>query len=133
MSNIDELNKHKFGNKMTKKDVELFLRACRKKLFDDETGTVFYDALFVTIGAHGIHNGIVCSDGKLYKHHDIRSLFENDTNLRKIPKIYLVDACREFIEEKDSSNSGLDSIRGNPKTNSITLFGTSNGNTVKGA
>ncbi len=78
----------------------------------------------------GINDGIICSDGQLYTHDNIRLIFEEASILRQTPKIYLIDACREFIE-KETVNTIADSIRGNPETNSITLFGTSNGNTVK--
>eukprot|EP01084_Bolivina_argentea_P084290 152471_1 len=133
ISNIDESHAAKYGDKMTKKQVELFLRECRNELFDFTSGVLHYDSLFVTIGAHGSLDSIVCSDGELYKYDSMRSLFESDDVMRSIPRIFLVDACRLDIEtEQNKKETHSAVIRGSVHTNSVTLFGTSSGNAVKG-
>eukprot|EP01084_Bolivina_argentea_P306230 529135_1 len=135
ISNIDDAYREKYGYRMTRKKVNSFFRDCRAKLFDYKTDELYYDSLFVTVGAHGASSAVVCSDGKLFKYKDIRSLFQNDTKLNSIPSIYLIDACRSEdifeIEEKNNDAIVRESITA--KTNSTTLFGTSSGNTVKGA
>eukprot|EP01084_Bolivina_argentea_P131320 231809_1 len=138
ISNIDKTYNNKYGTRMTKSEVEKFLREARIRLIDMRTGTVYYDSLIVTIGAHGVAEGIVCSNGELFNYNELRDLFLCDTNLIKIPRIYLIDSCRSNIEPKNEEKKQEDeqrnnSVRGSEGTNSITIFGTSRGNRVKGA
>ena len=71
ISNISNEYMPKYGFRMTKEKMVSFLRDCRHKLFDFKTGTLYFDSLFVTIGAHGTSKGIICSEGKLFEYNDI--------------------------------------------------------------
>eukprot|EP01084_Bolivina_argentea_P027352 50865_1 len=119
---------------MTKDKVDKFFRKARAKLVDYENSILHYDSLFITIGGHGSFDSIICSDGQSYSYKDLRQLFENDTLLVSIPKIYLVDACRSDTDDIKMNSDNMSKPRAiKAQTNSVTCVGTSVGNTVRGA
>eukprot|EP01084_Bolivina_argentea_P145971 255720_1 len=136
---ISNMDMKEYGDTMDREKTVKFLKECRGKLFDDDK-KLKYDSMFVTVGAHGGNNAIVCSDGKLLQFKDIRQLFqydkENDMKLTEIPSIYLIDACRSKLQNNDviisDEKEESDDKPVFVKTNSTTLFGTSEGNIVKG-
>eukprot|EP01083_Nonionella_stella_P253659 872588_1 len=87
---------------MNKEEMIRFLRNARNgTLYDFINDKLHYDGLIVTFGGHGTYDSIICSDGSHYKHQAMRRIFLIE-ELKQIPKIFLIDACRSAVE--DASN-----------------------------
>eukprot|EP01083_Nonionella_stella_P147914 467389_1 len=115
---------------MNKEEMIRFLRNARNgTLYDFINDKLNYDGLIVTFGGHGTYDSIICSDGSHYKHQAMRRIFLIE-ELKQIPKIFLIDACRSEVE--DGSNRQAFRGSSTAATFSTTLM-TSEGHKVRGA
>eukprot|EP01083_Nonionella_stella_P020719 57492_1 len=114
---------------MNKQEMERFLRNARKVLYDFADDKLNYDALIVTFGGHGTSDSVICSDGSKYKHKAIRKMFFID-ELKDIPKIFLIDACRSDDPNEEETQKARTTFTAS--TFSTTLM-TSEGHDVYGA
>eukprot|EP01083_Nonionella_stella_P123092 370688_1 len=117
-------------------DTDLYelLLEVRRKLFSNHDQTqLLFDALIVTISSHGVSKGIVCSDGTILAYKEIKKIF-SDSTLDRIPKIYIVDACREEVaqEVSDLDLKEAEDEDTNPHPFGMTLFADSDGKSVRG-
>eukprot|EP01083_Nonionella_stella_P147912 467382_1 len=117
---------------MNKEEMERFLRTVRKHLYDFIDDKLNYDGLIVTFGGHGTSDSVICSDGSKFRHKAIRKIFFID-ELKDIPKIFLIDACRSSnIEDMNDELTQKTRSTFTASTFSTTLM-TSEGHTVRGA
>jgi len=129
ISNIDSERRAKFEYRLTLEQLEAFLVDCRSKCI-----TASFDAVIVTVSAHGSTNGIVCSDGLTMSFAVLRSLF-NFGELAEKVRLYFMDVCRVTgdAEEKAELESETDTpYTDKAETMSATVFGNSAGRAVKG-
>ena len=78
----------------TKDEVMEFLVEDVGAHFFDEKGYALYDGLIVAISSHGMHQSIISSDYQMISRTDIhRCISEKYPQIRKIPRIFLFDAC----------------------------------------
>eukprot|EP01083_Nonionella_stella_P159255 519358_1 len=124
--------KGNLGYRMNKKDViKYVLQECLPALTGGSFDTVKYDALFVAISGHGTVDGVICSDGKVLRYTQIRKWFSALEALEEIPRFFCIDACR--VIGSDEQNDLVKRKPGNVSgTNSTTIMGTTEGNTVRG-
>eukprot|EP01083_Nonionella_stella_P178982 633980_1 len=95
---------------MNKEEMERFLRKARNThLYDFADGRLNYDALILTFGGHGTSDSVVCSDGSRFKHKAMREIFFID-ELKDIPKIFLIDACRTDNVDKTKTEKARNSF-----------------------
>eukprot|EP01083_Nonionella_stella_P276959 941563_1 len=114
---------------MNKEAMERFLLNARNVLYDFNDFKLNHDALIVTFGGHGTSDSVMCSDGSKYKHKAIRQIFFIP-ELKDIPKIFLVDACRTDCV----SNDEIQKARGCKVASAFsTTVMASDGNEVYGA
>eukprot|EP01083_Nonionella_stella_P018961 52758_1 len=112
---------------------ELLLEARRKLFASYDQTQLLFDGLIITISSHGVSKGIVCSDGSILTYKEIQKIFSGST-LDRIPKVYIVDACREEVasettvvdfKETEDEEAGSHAF-------SITLFADGDGKSVRG-
>ena len=72
-----------------------------------------------------MNQGIYTSDKKKYSYKDLRGMFGNCDEMQSIPRIYIIDACRDF----DDTPMQRDGYGGGAKDFSTTLL-QSEGNAV---
>eukprot|EP01083_Nonionella_stella_P018842 52401_1 len=132
ISNDDYDHREKYEDSYYLSDGDLheLLLETRRKLFSgyDQTQLMF-DALIVTISSHGVSKGVVCSDGNIITYNEIHAIFADKT-LANIPKIYMIDACRdETAYDADDGEVKEDTSR---DTFRMTIFADSDGKSVRG-
>eukprot|EP01083_Nonionella_stella_P279164 949642_1 len=132
ISNDDYDHREKYEDSyyLSDDDLHELLLETRRKLFSgyDQTQLMF-DALIVTISSHGVSKGVVCSDGNIITYNEIHAIFADKT-LANIPKIYMIDACRdETAYDADDGEVKEDTSR---DTFRMTIFADSDGKSVRG-
>ena len=118
---------------MTRTDLKKHFRKAKKQLCEeDDDGNIIVkrDALIVTLSGHGNYDSLICSDGAHYRYKDIRQIFSNEDELARIPKLFLVDACR--VDDDEEKSSGYGTRASSAKNLSGTIMATTEGNSVRG-
>eukprot|EP01083_Nonionella_stella_P136144 414110_1 len=95
------------GYTMTKQDVERFVTdECLPELLGVKKGgsvlnpKIEYDGLLVAFSGHGTLYSVVCSDSKMIELSVIREWFSKIRELRQIPQLFCIDACRVGVAKK---------------------------------
>ena len=84
---------------LTFRELNNFLIACHGKLVSGH-----FEGLVVALSGHGTESGLMCSDGLVMEHEEIRSIFA-EGRVSRIPQVFLVDACRvEDAEEEQKDD-----------------------------
>eukprot|EP00485_Elphidium_margaritaceum_P019905 CAMPEP_0202727720 /NCGR_PEP_ID=MMETSP1385-20130828/185264_1 /ASSEMBLY_ACC=CAM_ASM_000861 /TAXON_ID=933848 /ORGANISM="Elphidium margaritaceum" /LENGTH=903 /DNA_ID=CAMNT_0049393963 /DNA_START=153 /DNA_END=2861 /DNA_ORIENTATION=- len=142
----DDYDKRKwFGKKYwTFEEIEEFINEKRKELFDRNDKLV-YDALIITINGHGSKDGILPSDydkndddNDLPVSYDYLQLQTGPRwkpALGEIPRIFILDACRVYVDAAGGQSKALDARDGASEVHKDTLacmwYGNSPGGKVR--
>ena len=80
--------------KWTEKELRHLLMRDIKKEMIDQNGNLKYDALIVCISCHGMQGAVISSDlKKIQKDLLHRAVSHFDGKVRRIPRIFIIDAC----------------------------------------
>eukprot|EP01084_Bolivina_argentea_P050972 93769_1 len=131
VANDDLEHVKQFGYYLTSTKLFQFLLKCKDKITASicNQPTLFYDGIIVTISSHGYDNGIICSDGSNMSYNELRRIFY-DNLLAKIPRIFLVDACRSSAHDF-VANDFYYTVN-ECKKFCVTVFGAGSGEYVRG-
>eukprot|EP01083_Nonionella_stella_P278518 947160_1 len=130
------------GYTMTKDHVKDYIyNECLPELMGGDwmEPTVKYDGLLVAFSGHGSLYSIVCSDDQKIEYVNIREWFSKVSELKQIPRLYCVDACRvrasknvkKEMDVRASKNDGL-ARGGKGEAPSVTIMGHTEGCIVTG-